>query len=96
MTRIAIALAVAALCLSACGAREHLREDFGKHNESFFLRQHVRTDAARGAPAGLDSEEAGIVYSTYRKQLGKDADSQKSEPTKVLLLEETKSEKKKQ
>ena len=97
MTRIAIAwTAIAvALGLSACGAREHLRQDFGKRTNAYFDKQRVRTDAAPGGPAGLDSEEAGIVYATYRKQLGKQAEGTKDAPAKVLILEESKSEKKK-
>ncbi len=96
MIRTAIAwIAVAAtLVLAACGGREHLREDFGKRTHLYFALQHVRSDAAPGAPAGLDSEEAGIVYTTYRKQIGKEVPAQDA-PAKVLLLEEPKSEKKK-
>ncbi len=77
-----------------CGPRAHLHPNYGKQNQAFFQRQHVYQEASPGAPLGLDSEEAALINDSYRKQLGGEKTCKDKAPTKVLLVEEKKNNKK--
>lgn len=82
---IAMALG-AGMLLCGCGPRENIREDFGKSMKTAFLIQRVWPAAATGNPLGLDSEEAAMIQSTYRNNMGGKG-SKPAESNKVLILE---------
>ncbi len=76
--------------LAGCGAREHIYPTFGQKNHAFFRQQHVYPELAKGAPSGLDSEEAAAINKSYRKTLG--IEEPRAEPPQVLMIQPTKPE----
>jgi len=77
--------------VAGCANREHMSENYGKQSRTFFARQHVHPTATSGSPAGLDSEEAALIQTSYRKTLGApSAPAQSNTSSRVLLLEEAK------
>ncbi len=74
---------------AACGPREHIRPDFGKYTHEYLARQQIFREAAKGSPLGLDSEEAAVINSAYRKNMGAaGAQEAAGSPSRVLLLQE--------
>jgi hypothetical protein len=85
---LASCLVLLLVFLTGCASREHMRPDFGEKTKTYFAKQHVHQEASTKPPMGLDSEEAAIVQSTYRKNLGKQSGAATKDPgAKVLLLQ---------
>jgi hypothetical protein len=76
--------------LAGCGAREHMGPNYGDKYHQAFQRQRVFQDPAKGAPSGLEAEEASAINRTYRKSMG--AEERKNEATQVLMVQPPKAE----
>jgi hypothetical protein len=85
--RVAATLLVAGAALLACGSRAHLTESHGRSYNAAFARQGAEP-AHRTRPAqaltGLDSQEASIVATSYRRSLA--PRSAAAEPPPVLMV----------
>lgn len=92
MNRVVRVITVlSSLLVLSCASREHMSENYGKQSRTFFARQHVHTAATTGSPAGLDSEEAALIQTSYRQTLGApSAPTPSTNSSRVLLLEEAK------
>lgn len=76
---------------SGCASREHMEDEHGRKTREMFRAQHVYSDAAQGAPRGLDSEEAALIHAKYRENLGGKRAGKaqaKDSPAKVLILQD--------
>ena len=80
-------LAGGALC--GCGARVHIHPDHGRASHAYWVKQRLY-EAEKGAPRGLDSEEAALIHQGYRKRSGGGEVEGKDSPSRVLLLQEDK------
>jgi hypothetical protein len=81
--------------LSGCGPRPHIHPDHGRASYGYWSKQRLYNKAEEGVPRGLDSEEAALIHANYRKQHGGAAAGEgKDSPSRVLLLQEDKGEKK--
>jgi hypothetical protein len=77
--------------LAGCGAREHISPNHGDKYHQAFQKQRVHQEPAKGAPSGLEAEEASAINRTYRKSMGA-PDEKQSEATQVLMLQPPKAE----
>lgn len=83
-------LALAAFVFSSCASRENMSPNYGERTKAFFAAQHVHSEAAKGSPAGLDSEEAYIIHASYKKGIGGKKGKIKETGAQVLVLKEGK------
>jgi hypothetical protein len=76
------------MALLACGSRAHLTKSHGRSYHTAFARQDAapahRTQPVQ-ALTGLDSQEAAIVASSYRRSLAPKA-AEIAEPPPVLIV----------
>ena len=86
-----VVTAIGALLIVGCGGREHIDPNYGVRTHHYFERQRVFARAAEDNPKGLDSEEAALIQTSYRKDMGGSGrDEPKESPSKVLLVQENK------
>ena len=57
----------AMLGLGPAACTSHYRH--GRQTRAYFVAQRVSPQGARGAPAGLDSEEASLIHASYRQSM---------------------------
>jgi FMN-dependent NADH-azoreductase len=74
-------LVMAAVVAAGCTGSSHLTENFGKSYRETMRAQHTGDAAlAKQAVKGLDSEEATIVASSYRKSLAPKGQTSDAQP----------------
>jgi hypothetical protein len=76
--------------LASCGHREHLGPGVGRATHLVRHRQQIYPEATEARPAGLDSEEAALIHSGYKKRIGGGQTETRDAPSRVLLIEENK------
>jgi hypothetical protein len=81
---------VTMLGLTACHS-EHLHPNYGKKTQAIFAKQRVFPRAAQSNPSGLDSEEAALIHTSYRKNMGgTGAAESKESSSRILIVPESK------
>jgi hypothetical protein len=75
---------VLVISLIGCGARAHITPTQGESYSAAFAQQAPRPPKIAGPVRGLDSQEAAIISSSYRRSLAPKAAEAKEEP--ILLV----------
>jgi hypothetical protein len=73
-------LVIAAFAAAGCTGSTHLTENFGKSYRATMRAQHTGDAVPKQAVKGLDSEEATIIASSYRKSLAPKGQTSEAQP----------------
>lgn len=80
-------LLTAAFALGGCVRKEHIRADYGKSVKEAFALQASATKRSAEPAHGLDSEEASLIHSNYRRVLGDRTSTRAQQgPAEVLIV----------